>query len=210
MTLPTKTPANNPFTLPNAALAEAVSKEWAEGKKYSPTAMPLTALAYTAIDKIAEKKDEIVEVLMVYVDSDTLTYRATGSEALAKKQDELWGAVLKWADNRFDIAWQTTSGVMPIDQSPALHAAIRRYLNSLDAWQLAAFCVLSSGYSSLVLAIAVCEDHLSAEEAFTMSRLEEEAQAEQWGRDGEAESRALKMKAEIIAAGQFLRLLKPV
>jgi len=97
---------------------------------------------------------------------------------------------------------------MPIDQSPALHLAVKRYLNSLDEWQLAAFCVLSSGYSSLVLAVAVCEQHLSAEEAFSLSRLEEDYQAQEWGRDSEAESRALKMKAEIVAAGQFLHLLK--
>jgi len=210
MTLPDKTPANNNFVLPSKSLADSIALEWKSGKKYSPSNMPLTALAYTAIDKIAANKDDIVEVLMVYVDSDTLTYRASASESLAKKQDELWGAVLKWADSRFDVSWQTTNGVMPIDQSPALHTAIKRYLKSLDEWQLAAFCILASGYSSLVLAIAVCERNLSPEEAFTLSRLEEEMQAEQWGRDSESESRALKMKAEIVAAGQFLHLLKQV
>lgn len=182
--------------------------EWQTGKKYSPSAMPLTALAYTAIDKIAGKKNEIVEVLMVYVDSDTLTYRATGSEALAKLQEEKWGAVLKWAGARFDVAWQVTSGVMPVEQSEALHRAMERYLQSLDEWQLSAFCILSSGFSSIVLAIAVCEGHLSADEAFTISRIEEETQAEQWGRDAEAEARAKNMRQEIIAAEKFLRLLK--
>ncbi len=116
MTTPTHTPAKNLFSLPNPAFTEAVAAEWQAGKKYSPSAMPLTALAYTAIDKIADKKNDIIEVLMVYVDSDTLTYRATGSEALAKLQEEKWGAVLKWAGTRFDVAWQTTSGVMPVDQ----------------------------------------------------------------------------------------------
>ncbi|MEQ1705454.1 MAG: ATP12 family protein, partial [Rickettsiales bacterium] len=160
MTLPTNTPAKNPFILPNPMLKEAIEKEWQSGKKYSPTAMPLTALAYTAIDKIALSKENIIEVLMVYVDSDTLTYRATGSEDLAKQQEEKWGAVLKWVGSRFDVAWATTSGVMPVEQSPLLHKAIERYLNSLNEWELSAFCVLSSGFSSLVLAIAVFENHL--------------------------------------------------
>lgn len=208
MTLPNHTPAKNLFVLPTALLAEAIVLEWQAGKKYSPSAMPLTALAYTAIDKIADKKNDIIEVLMVYVDSDTLTYRATGSEALAKLQEEKWGAVLKWAGTRFDVAWQTTSGVMPVDQSPALHKAIERYLQSLNQWQLSAFCVLASGFSSLVLAIAVCEAHLNASDAFMLSRLEEEAQAEQWGRDVEAEARAQNMQKEIICAERFLHLLK--
>ncbi len=208
MTIPTQTPAKNPFILPNSALTEAIEKEWQEGKKYSQYTMPLTALAYTAIDKIAPSKENIIEVLMVYVDSDTLTYRATGSEALAKQQEEKWGAVLKWCGTRFDVSWQTTSGVMPVEQSPALHKAVERYLRSLNEWQLSVFCVLSSGFSSLVLAIAVCENHLDAREAFVLSRLEEEAQAEQWGRDAEAEARAKKMQEEIVAAERFLHLLK--
>jgi chaperone required for assembly of F1-ATPase len=208
MTLPTQTPAKNPFNLPSPALTELVAKEWQSGKKFSPANMPLTSIAYTAIDKIGDKKNDIIEVLMVYVDTDTLTYRATSSEKLAKQQDEIWGEVLKWAGSRFDIAWQTTSGVMPVEQSPELHKAIERYLRSLNHWQLAAFCVLSSGYSSLVLAIAVCEGYVDAEEAFQLSRLEEEHQAEAWGRDEEAEARAAKMQAEIVSAGQFLSLLK--
>jgi len=208
MTLPTNTPAKNPFSLPTKALAEAVALEWQSSKKYTQAAMPLTALAYTAIDKIASSKDNIVEVLMVYVDSDTLTYRATGSEDLAKQQEEKWGAVLKWVGSRFDVAWATTSGVMPVEQSPLLHKAIERYLQSLNEWELSAFCVLSSGFSSLVLAIAVFENHLKADEAFALSRLEEEAQAQQWGRDAEAEARVRKMQEEIIVAEHFLRLLK--
>ncbi len=207
MITPPHTPAKNPF-IPNSALIEAVAAEWQSGNKYSPSTMPLTALAYTAIDKITGRKNEIVEVLMVYVDSDTLTYRASGSETLAKVQEEKWGAVLKWAGARFDVSWQTTSGVMPVDQSPLLHKAIERYLQSLSEWQLAAFCVLSSGFSSIVLAIAVCEGYLSTSDAFDLSRLEEEAQAEQWGRDEEAELRAQNMKKEIIDAGKFLHLLK--
>ena len=208
MTIPTQTPAKNLFDFPNSALAEAVATEWQSGKKYSPVNMPLTALAYTAIDKIAGKKNDIVEVLMVYVDTDTLTYRATGSESLAKLQEEKWGAVLKWAGARFDVAWQTTSGVMPVEQSQTLHKALERYLQSLNEWQLAAFCVFSSGFSSIVLAIAVCEGYLNASDAFILSRLEEEAQAEQWGRDEEAESRAQNIKKEIIDAEKFLHLLK--
>lgn len=208
MALPEKTPANNSFALPNPKLSEAIAAEWASGKKYSPSAMPLTALAYTAIDRIASQKDSVVEVLLVYVDSDTLTYRASGSEELAKLQEEKWGKVLKWAGARFDVVWQTTSGVMPVEQSEVLHTAIKRYLESLDEWQLSVFCVLSSGFSSLVLAIAVCENHMRADDAFDLSRLEEEAQAQQWGRDAEADARAQKMKSEIVDAERFLHLLK--
>jgi len=208
MTIPTHTPAKKSFIIPYITLAEAVAAEWSSGKKYTPVNMPLTALVYTALDKIAGKKADIVEVLMVYVDSDTLTYRASSSEKLAQEQEEKWGAVLKWAGARFDVAWAVTSGVMPVEQSEHLHKTIARYLASLSDFQLSAFCVLSSLFSSLVLAIAVCEEYISAENAFALSRLEEEFTAEQWGRDEEADKRAENMKIEVLYAERFLRLLK--
>ena len=74
---------------------------------------------------------------------------------------------------------------MPVEQPAALHENLGRYLRSLSAWQLSAFCVLASIYSSLVLALAVIEKHIDAKKAYQLSRLEEEAQAEQWGRDGD-------------------------
>jgi chaperone required for assembly of F1-ATPase len=208
MTLPAHTPAKNAFTIPNLVLQKAIEEEWASGKKYTPATMPLTALAYTALDKIAGKKADIVEILMVYVDSDTLTYRASSSEKLAQEQEEKWGEILRWAGARFDVAWAVTSGVMPVEQSEHLHKTIARYLASLSDFQLSAFCVLSSLFSSLVLAIAVCEEYISAEDAFSISRLEEEFTAEQWGRDEEADKRAENMKQEILDAEKFLSLLK--
>ncbi|MEZ5690605.1 MAG: ATP12 family protein [Rickettsiales bacterium] len=224
MTIPTHTPAKNEFVLSSNSLKEAIEKEWnchpalvagSENKKdripqrvrYDSSKMPLTALAYTAIDKISARKNDVVEALMVYVDSDALTYRATSSDELAELQNQKWGNVLDNLGRRFDVSWQITSGVMPLDQSPLVHKAIRRYLESLDEWHIAAFCVISSLCSSIALAIAVCEKQISAAEAFDLSRLEENFQAEKWGRDEEAEHRAGKMEDEIIAAGHFLSLL---
>ena len=74
--------------------------------------------------------------------------------------------------------------------------------------QLAAACVLASGCSSLALALAVLEKHIDGAGAFRLSRLEEEAQAEAWGRDIEADRRAQQLREELLAAGHFLRLLQ--
>jgi chaperone required for assembly of F1-ATPase len=170
--------------------------------------MPITTLAQTAIDRIDDQRELIVESLLVYVDTDALVYRSSSAEPLLKLQQRDWDPVLQWAQKKFGTAWETTQGIMPVDQSPALHDAIRTYLNALDAMRLAACCMLSATYSSVVLAIAVVEGYISAEGAYLTSRLEEEAQAEIWGRDPEAQQRADKIKEEIIATGRFLDLLK--
>ena len=201
------TPGKRPLTVPTQALAEAIITEWTTHKKFKPDSMQLSALAFTAIDRIAGQEASIVEALLTYLDTDTLCYRASNAAVLERQKKE-WDPVLAWAGSKFNALWQTTTGVMPLEQPKALHEAISEYLSALDSMKLAALCILSSGYSSLALAIAVMEKHLTAEQAFMLSRLEEETQAEQWGRDEEADARALRMKGEINEAGRFLRLLE--
>ena len=204
---PLLTPGKKPLSVPTKALADAISAEWKAHGKYVPGKMPLTSLAYTAIDQIAQQKPLIVESLMVYIDTDALSYRATSSEKLATQQLEQWNPVLKWVGDLLGAKWEVTSGVMPIDQSPALYKAMEKRLKALDAMPLAACCMFASGFSSLALMLATLEKHVDAAEAFRLSRLEEESQAETWGRDAEADSRAARLKEEILSAAEFLRLL---
>lgn len=205
---PVSTPERRPMLLPTRALAEAVAFEFKQHGKFAAGKMPITTLAQTAIDRIDDQRELIVESLMVYVDTDALAYRAGEAGAVLDRQKRDWDPIIAWFEKRFGATWQTTSGVMPIDQTPELHKAVRAYLAALSTMKLAACCMLSATYSSVLLAVAVTEDYISAEGAFNTSRLEEDIQAEQWGRDPEAERRAQKIKEEIIAAGRFLDLLK--
>jgi chaperone required for assembly of F1-ATPase len=201
------TPGKNPLAVPTKALADAIAAEWVEAGKYSPAKTPLTTLAYTAIDRIDGQKDLIVETLLVYVETDTLSYRASASETLANQQNTQWGPILDWAKKTYGTTWEVTSGVMPVDQPPELFTALEKRLSQFDAMQLAAACVLASSFSSLALMMAVMENHIDAAEGFRLSRLEEESQAQTWGRDMEAEARAARLKEEILTAVQFLGLL---
>ena len=201
------TPGRKPLVVPTKALADAICAEWQTHGKYISSKMVLTSLAYTAIDQVDHQKSVMVESLLVYLDTDTLSYRATSSEKLATQQLEVWTPVLDWAANLLGTKWEVTSGIMPVEQSPALHKAVEKHLLKLDTMHLAGACLLSSLLSSLALMLAVLEKHIDAETAFHLSRLEEEAQAEIWGRDSEAEARAQRLKAEILASVQFLDLL---
>jgi len=208
MTMPTVTPGKRPFVLPTKALTDAIAEEWQTGKKFSPSIMPLTSLVYTAIDRIESQRDAIIEALMVYVDTDTLSYRSNSSEKMVERQKKDWVPLHQWAAKEFGAIWQTVDGIDPAIQTPEMHTAIQTYLESLSNMQLSAFCVLASSYSSLLLAVAVLKKRLNAEAAFDLSRLEEEVQAEEWGRVDEAEQRVSRVKAEIQAISRFLRLLE--
>lgn len=201
------TPAKHPFSLPTQALAEAIDREWEGKKKFIISEMPMTSLAFTAIDRIATQKDAIIEALLVFADTDTLCYRAP-EEPLQSRQKEHWDVVLGWSSLMLGVKWQVVESIMPLEQETALHAALEKYLASKDEWELAAFTVLASCFSSLVLAKAVVEGHLSAAEAYHLSRLEENFNDEQWGEDAEAKKRAARIEAEALHAGEFLKQLK--
>lgn len=201
------TPAKKPFVVPSQRLADAISEEWKTGKKFSPSAMPYTSLVYTAIDRIEDQKENIIESLMIYVDTDTLSYRSDSSSKIIERQKKEWKPVLDWASKEFGAIWQTVTGIEHAAQTPEMHKAIEGYLSSLCAIKLSAACVLASSYSSVILALAVLKNHLNSGQAFDISRLEEEVQAEQWGKDIEAEQRVSRVKAEIEGISRFLRLL---
>lgn len=204
--IPAQTPAKKPLKL-SPLLYHAVEKEWEGQKKFSAAKMPLTALAFTAIDKITGQKAPVAEALLTYVDTDVLSYRSENEE-LRKQQEAQWAPLLVWAGSEYNALWQSTSSVMPLSQPAALHKAVHDYLLTLTPMQLSAACVLASGFSSIVLMLAVLKKHITAEKAFRLSRLEEEYQAERWGRDEEASQRAEKLKEELLAAECFLRLLE--
>lgn len=206
MAIPTHTPAKKEFTLPSDALKKAIEQEWLGQAKFMSAKMPLTSLAFTTIDRIAPQREAIIEALLVYADTDTLCYRAP-EEELAARQKAQWDIVLGWSSLLLGAKWSVVEGIMPLDQPEKIHTALRGYLEKKTDEELAAFSVLAGGFSSLVLAMAVVEKHISVGDAYELSRLEENYSAEKWGRDQEASERALRIKEEMLAAGRFLKLL---
>jgi chaperone required for assembly of F1-ATPase len=205
---PLSTPEKKPLVAPTQGLADALAAEWQGKKFYNAAAMPLTSLAYTAIDRVSVNRADIIEVMIAYVDTDALCYRASGSKVLHERQKQEWDPLLAWAGNKFSALWQTATGVMPVAQSAELHDAIREDMERLSDMELAAVSLLASLLSSLVLALAVYEKRLSEDEAFRLSRLEETFQMEGWGEDTEAKRRADIILKEIKDVTRFLRLLE--
>jgi chaperone required for assembly of F1-ATPase len=84
----------------------------------------------------------------------------------------------------------------------ALHAAVAEE----DAFGLAALHELVSLSGSLVLGLAVSRGALEADAAWELSRIDETWQAEQWGRDAEAEAMAAVRREDFLRAARLKRL----
>lgn len=204
---PVRTPLKAPLILPTLALAEAVAAEWqAQEGKVKPDTMPVTRTANSALDKVAPQHAAVADMLAAYGESDLLCYRAEGPEGLIQRQALAWDPLLDWAATTLSAPLLVTTGVMHVTQPPESLATLSRLVHQLDPFRLAAFHDLVAISGSLVLALAVIRGRLTASDAWTLSRTDEDWQISLWGEDEEAaEHSALKRQA-FLAADRFYGL----
>jgi chaperone required for assembly of F1-ATPase len=201
-----KTPKGAPFILPTRELAEAIAEEWlAQETDIKPETMPLTKLAYAAIDGAAESA-RVAEQAVAYAKSDLLCYRAEGPDELVIRQARQWGPILDWLAETHGARLKAATGIAYVEQPPEALDRLASRAGQLDPFALVALHTATAITGSLSLGLAVLEGRLTAAEAFSLSRLDEDFQAERWGRDAEAEARAALLKADLEAAERFMRL----
>lgn len=206
---PVKTPGRAPLAPPNASLAEAIADEWnAQGEIIDPRSMPLTGLANAAIDRIAPAKAAFVQGLAVFGESDLLCYRAEGPAPLVARQVELWDPILAWAQDRYDIAFEVTAGIVHRPQPPETIARLAAAVHARDPFALAGLSPLVTVSGSLVVALALAEGAIGLDAAWAAAALDEEWQAGQWGEDADAAKALAARRADFTAAARFLALLE--
>lgn len=203
---PARTPGRNPLCSSNRAVMERVADEWArQGEVIDPSAMPLTRLLNTAIDGVSRTMAETRADTAAYADFDLLYYRAEEPEVLADRQRAAFDPVLDWATRTFGAPFRLATGIMPVAQAPEAGVAIRAAIGAFeDPVALAALSVMTSLAGSVLLALAVAHERLTAEEAWRLAHLDEEFQAERWGVDEDASARRKARWREMEAAAIVL------
>ncbi len=203
-----KTPAKRPLILPTEGLAQAVAEEWAvQGDTIKPLTMPLTRLAYTAIDRLAEDPSKAIDEAAAYAGTDLVCYRAAHPAMLVRRQEEGWQPLIDWLSRRYDVALAVTDGVIAVRQSDEALARLKAVVAARDPLRLAALHALTTTSGSLVIALAVAEGEIDAIRAFELAHIDETVQAEQWGEDAEAAAAREAVRQDMVASGRFLALL---
>ena len=204
-----RTPAGRSLVFPTHALAEAAAEEWrAQGPKIEPRTMPVTKLAYTAIDRVAPNPAQVAAQILAFGKSDVLCYRTEVPAELAAREAAAWDPLLEWAAMRYGAALKTATGIGFVAQPAEALGRFEGALAGYDDFALAALHGAATLLGSLVLALALAEGRLDAQEAFVLANLDEDYQAARWGRDAEAERRRLSRQAELVETERFLQLLR--
>jgi len=195
--------------VPSRILAEALAAEWAaQGDDVDPARFVLRDLADMALDVIAADRVGTIAALLRYAETDTLCYRADPDDALNARQQELWEPLLQSAEERWDIHFTRISGVIHQPQPPATLARLQAVLETQDNFTLSALTTLAALAASLVIALAALQPDADPAALWAAADLEEDWQAELWGRDHEAEARRARRLAAFGAALDFARLAR--
>jgi chaperone required for assembly of F1-ATPase len=204
---PVHTPARRPLAAPSLPLAQALAAEWeAQTDKIDPAKMPLTRLANSIIDGVADAPGPVKAEIEKYLASDLLFYRALSPQRLRERQAELWDPILRWAKDSLGADFKTGEGVVHIAQpQAALNAAAAAIPD--DPWRLGALHVITTLTGSALLALAVLRGALSADDAWRAAHVDEDWNMEQWGQDELALERRAFRHAEFQAAASVLQTL---
>lgn len=206
---PIRSPAKAPLVFKSWPLAQAVAAEWeAQADEIDPNSMPLMQLASTAVDLIGKGREAIVDGVAAYAETDLLCYRAEHPKTLVERQTQAWQPLLDWAALRFDAPLHVNAGLMPKPQPADALRALRHAVEAYDDWTLSALQTATGACGSLIVALALVEGRIDAEEAFAVSQIDETFQIEAWGEDPEATKRRANLRADITACRRFVDLLR--
>jgi chaperone required for assembly of F1-ATPase len=206
---PVRTPIKNMLNMPTRALAEAVAEEWrAQTDHIDPDTMPLTRLSNTAIDRVAPRRNQIIDEISEYAGSDFLCYRAAEPHELVARYVEHWDPLLAWAAAEIGANFITVTGIVHQQQPDAALSAFRHAAESHDDFVLTGLHNVMTLTGSAVLALALAQERLEPDEAWSLAHVDEDWQIELWGQDEEARERRALRQAEFDATHKFIQFAK--
>lgn len=195
--------------VPTQALATALAKEWdIEGEEIDAGAFPMRDMADYAIDVVAPARAELAAKLVAYADTDTLLYRADPDEPLYARQMEVWEPIIAAFEAREGITLKRVSGIIHAMQDKAALAKLEARLSGLGPFTLAGLEAMTTLAASLTVGLSAVEPEADALALWQAASLEEEWQADQWGRDHEAQERRAKRQGDFLRASDFVRLAR--
>lgn len=205
-----RTPGGAPFAAPTRALAEAIAAEWnAQVEHIVPASMPLTQLAFAAIDVTPNRRDELAEHLIKYLDTDLVSHRADAPSGLVARQSALWDPILDWGQERFQFRLPLVIGIMPSPSaSPQNRTIIQWEIDDLDAFRCTALAQAVTLAGSILIGFALLEGELGAEAAFQAAMLDDLWSLKTWGEDAEARARLDRQRAEFADLSRFIATLE--
>lgn len=204
-----RTPGGRIFAAPTRALAQLCADEWAaQGEHIIPAAMPVSQLAFAALDWTATNRDRICDYVAKFGETDLCCHRAEAPLELAARQAQTWDPVVGWGAEKLGAALPVVTGIVAARIDAQTLETLRAHADALDDFRLTALGQAAGLAGSALIAFALAHGALDAEAAFEAAALDNLWSLEKWGEDEEARARLQRQRAEFQAIARFLEALK--
>ncbi|MBO0752542.1 MAG: ATPase [Bradyrhizobiaceae bacterium] len=201
---PVMTPARRLLAAPRRALCEVIAQEWRNQAEFiDPAGMPMTRLANSVIDGVAAAPDAVAAEIEKYLGCDLVCYRAATQPGLLARQALHWDPVLEWAGAVLGAEFASVAGITFVRQPDV---AIARAAAAIprDPWRLGAVHAITTLTGSALIALKLAAGELDLDAAWAAAHVDEDWNAQLWGRDDLAEQRRAYRLAEMTAAARVL------
>lgn len=203
-----RTPARRVLAVPRQAIAEGLRAEWdAQTEMIDPSRMPLTRLANSVIDGVADRREEVAADVVQYLGSDLLFYRADSPDGLVARQGEHWDPIIRWAADELGARFVLAEGIVHVRQPDQAIAAARAIIPA-DAWIVGALHSVTTLTGSALLALALMRDFRDSGQIWAAAHVDEDWNLEKWGFDDLAASRRAGRETEFRAAALVLQAMR--
>jgi chaperone required for assembly of F1-ATPase len=202
-----KTPEGNPLEVPTLALAKAIEEEWERDPSPHYGQKPLTSLVATALDRVAEAREEYISYVLQAATRDVVLFWASMPKSLVKLQEEKWAPVIEETNRILGLQLKSTLSFSIVPLSSLEEEKIREFFYHLTAFKLAGFVHLLTLTSSFCLSLLVLQGRLSPDEAWNLAHLPEQDQRRFWKADKEDILREKSLREEFFETVRFLALV---
>lgn len=204
-----KTPAGNQLLLPSCQAAQLIAQEFmAQDDSIVPSSMPVTRIANTVLDGIVNDPQAIIEDILRMAAHDLLFYRVSEPQALVKRQDECWDALLdktyELTGAHFNVTYEIATILQPSESMKLLGVFLRRFDTP---FALGAVHVMASLMNSALIALLASTKEISLDQAWQAAHIEQDWGVECWGKDGEMAKAKSQDFAQVKAAYELFHAL---
>lgn len=203
-----RTPGGNVFRAPTPALALAIAAEWAaQGERVVPATMPLTQLAFAALDHTPGRRDELSAWLAKYIETDLVCHRADAPTTLVERQAAAWDPIVEWAEERFHMRLPVVTGIIAAEISPQNLTVLEWEVDDLDDFRCTALAQAVTLAGSALIGFALLEGRLDSPAAFAAATVDEAWSLERWGEDAEARAKLESVRSGLEGVARFVAAL---
>ena len=149
-------------------------------------------------------RSKIINEQTTFAATDTICFFSPEGGALHKMQEKEWTPVIEWI-NDLGCDFKVSEGFDVPPLTERTKSFLQKRLDAFPDEELEAFCAVSGGCRSVILALAAADGFLTAEQAFDRAILEERYHTLFWQDDEDAKISREGRKESVLRAAEKLK-----